>query len=213
MGVEFKGNTHEYQVPKLYNGFYCDCGAKKFSSAQFNRLLRGERNTALSTAELEEQFRLAKSSYGIQHRVLPPAVLLTKPNHRNHVVHIDNLSCWLRAQGKPFSIERLVNFLMVSYFDRCRWLDLVDNDLEINLVALEGLNTQTELDIDEAISELDARTDRPTNNLSTLPISRLNRPISQANITHEHVEQEQRQGLTPNNGDDRDSLDELFDEL
>ena len=201
MGVKFKGNTHEYLIPKLYNGFYCECGVKKYSPAQFNRLLRGERNTGLSSEELERQFRLAKSSYGVENRVLPPRALLTNCKHKDHVVHVDNLTSWLNSSGRPFSLERLVNFLAVPYYDRCRWLNLVDNDVEINLVALEGLNTRTELEIDEAISELDIRSDRPTNNLSLLPIPRLNRPVFQNNLS------------TDENENDRDSLDELFDQL
>ena len=65
MGVKFKGNTHEFLIPKLYNGFYCECGTKKYSAAQYKRLLRGEKNETLSTLELETQFRLSKTSYGI----------------------------------------------------------------------------------------------------------------------------------------------------
>ena len=211
MGVEFKGNTHVYRIKKLHNGMYCDCGAKKYSPAQFRRLLRGEKNVTLSLDELDHQFRLAKTSYGISNRNLPPTVLLTRPKHKEHVVHVDNLSNWVNAAGRPFCLERLVNFLIVPYFHRCAWLDLVDNDLEVNLVALEGLNTTTELQIDEAIASVDNHDDRAIDNLPPLPIPRMNRPI-------DYSEQGQVRGqrqLHPSlqNEDDRDSLDELFDQL
>ena len=81
----------------------------------------------------------------------------------------------------------------------------------VYLWVLIILVNSTELQIDEAIASVDNHDDRAIDNLPPLPIPRMNRPI-------DHSEQGQVRGqrqLHPSlqNEDDRDSLDELFDQL
>lgn len=145
MGVIFYGSGGKpLNHPPQHGAFFCPCGVKKLSLYQLRREKNKETNADLTEDQIRILYLLAKSSRGINNRILPTF------NHRlRHTFDNSNEFTWgWLSSRRGYDLERLCSFLVTSVENRALWVRLIDNDPIVNEVAIEGLDSPAELQRD-----------------------------------------------------------------